>query len=1051
MADQVTNYVIAVADKIDAGIEGKLQRISSAATSAGGGCAALQQQIDKLNASGVTSVSQALRSTTDTQRILSTATINYGAAALTAATRSTTFGNSLTRLSANASLAAAQLNGLSTAIGGVTAGSTTISSVANTTANSVGRVGTAATGGALGVRGFTSTVGLMEGRLTSGNRLAGQFLSTFSGFQGIMRAAFAIAGPIALVAVLGEVAQAGYKVVQAYRDMQIASITATNQMILDGQKVVKVKGELFSAQTLARLFNNNDTLVSPDATVQQTAALVKQTTATNEVAAATRRAQEAGLSGASLYVQRKLDIAAEIEDVKKQKDAYDALTQSLRAQSEEKENHYEFKPRTYIDNLKTETKRFVTEGEFDSGNLGNGIEKVDRAKYTDPKQQEEFRKQMTASNEEADKLDTRIKVLGQDLIAAGKKENVASIKDELKAAREEMTRLDSEFKEYVGGLTHKLTPAEGLTWWEHAESGLKHYSDNIDNVQGKEEVYKQQIASRNDKLDNTNVGLDDDITSIGTYNDALKEKQRLDKLTQEFQKTGIPLTDAETAALQRKIAVIVESAEYQKALGTSYEEANGPLDSYTSKTKALFELIGKNPAHTADYLSQLKLATKAYQDAINPLNEYTQSLQREAALMGQYGTELTVSTQLQSIEQTLRAKGKSLTDEQTDALRTQLTVLEQTKQVQADLNSIYNANAGAVEKLNIQQTANNQAYRDGIISADQYRQAALKTAEAQNQLLNDRGLGTFETRMSQIFTSLTANYTTFGAGATKSFEGFFSTLDNGFADAIGHVAAFGGSMKTALLDVARQAVAGLISSLIKLGIEYLIVTTLQKAFNITLPKSDASSGVKQTAANTVAAIAAITAVSAAEYTAIDLLTKPAWDLAEAVSLFSFGANAAGAEAGIAAVIAAGQSAQKFAVGGPVRGPGSSVSDSIPARLSNGEYVVNAHATSQNYALLDAINNGGKMMHYAAGGYVSGTQVQQASGQMMGGGVNVNIVHDGSTAIEVRQGPTAQDMQVIAKNAVYQHADDAIAGAVGNGNSKTRQSLQQNTTASPRRG
>lgn len=43
-------------------------------------------------------------------------------------------------------------------------------------------------------------------------------------------------------------------------------------------------------------------------------------------------------------------------------------------------------------------------------------------------------------------------------------------------------------------------------------------------------------------------------------------------------------------------------------------------------------------------------------------------------------------------------------------------------------------------------------------------------------------------------------------------------------------------------------------------------------------------------------------------------------------------------------------------GGPVFGAGTARSDSIPAMLSNGEYVVNARATAQNRELLDAINS-----------------------------------------------------------------------------------------------
>ena len=45
----------------------------------------------------------------------------------------------------------------------------------------------------------------------------------------------------------------------------------------------------------------------------------------------------------------------------------------------------------------------------------------------------------------------------------------------------------------------------------------------------------------------------------------------------------------------------------------------------------------------------------------------------------------------------------------------------------------------------------------------------------------------------------------------------------------------------------------------------------------------------------------------------------------------------------------------FADGGPVTGPGTGRSDSIPAMLSNGEFVVNAGATKKYRPLLDAIN------------------------------------------------------------------------------------------------
>jgi TP901 family phage tail tape measure protein len=58
----------------------------------------------------------------------------------------------------------------------------------------------------------------------------------------------------------------------------------------------------------------------------------------------------------------------------------------------------------------------------------------------------------------------------------------------------------------------------------------------------------------------------------------------------------------------------------------------------------------------------------------------------------------------------------------------------------------------------------------------------------------------------------------------------------------------------------------------------------------------------------------------------------------------------------------------FATGGAVRGPGSKTSDSIPAYLSTGEYVIKAAAVDRyGSAFFDRLN----AMHFAGGGYVGG--------------------------------------------------------------------------------
>lgn len=58
----------------------------------------------------------------------------------------------------------------------------------------------------------------------------------------------------------------------------------------------------------------------------------------------------------------------------------------------------------------------------------------------------------------------------------------------------------------------------------------------------------------------------------------------------------------------------------------------------------------------------------------------------------------------------------------------------------------------------------------------------------------------------------------------------------------------------------------------------------------------------------------------------------------------------------------------YAAGGLISGPGSGTSDSILARLSHGEYVINANSTAKHKPLLDQINSGG-LPGYAPGGLI----------------------------------------------------------------------------------
>lgn len=107
-------------------------------------------------------------------------------------------------------------------------------------------------------------------------------------------------------------------------------------------------------------------------------------------------------------------------------------------------------------------------------------------------------------------------------------------------------------------------------------------------------------------------------------------------------------------------------------------------------------------------------------------------------------------------------------------------------------------------------------------------------------------------------------------------------------------------------------------------------------------------------------------------------------------------------------------AAKFATGGFVRGAGSSISDSIPARLSNGEFVMQAAAVSKFGAGFMSAINSGRIPSFATGGSVGNTRIVSSGA----GKAVINNRYE----INVRTGigdPAAIGKQVVSAIAAYQ--------------------------------
>lgn len=120
-----------------------------------------------------------------------------------------------------------------------------------------------------------------------------------------------------------------------------------------------------------------------------------------------------------------------------------------------------------------------------------------------------------------------------------------------------------------------------------------------------------------------------------------------------------------------------------------------------------------------------------------------------------------------------------------------------------------------------------------------------------------------------------------------------------------------------------------------------------------------------------------------------------------------------------------------ATGGRISGPGSGTSDSIPAMLSDGEFVVNAAATKRNRALLEAINNGGAL-HLATGGFVGRSR---GGSSLSGPAVKVNIINNAPATVSQKERQTSQGPQIDVV------IDEVVAGKINQPGSRSRVAMQ----------
>ena len=155
------------------------------------------------------------------------------------------------------------------------------------------------------------------------------------------------------------------------------------------------------------------------------------------------------------------------------------------------------------------------------------------------------------------------------------------------------------------------------------------------------------------------------------------------------------------------------------------------------------------------------------------------------------------------------------------------------------------------------------------------------------------------------------------------------------------------------------------------------------------------------------------------------------------SLATSGGNAIAADAGIASTVALTRGLAAFQRGTDfVRGAGTSVSDSILARLSVGEGVVNANANRANPGIVAAMNRG--------------ERVGEERGDV---NLSVRVINNSSAVIRTESVSRDEVIMIaedVASDAVREQSPEVVANDIRSGYGAVSGALREQGNYSPRR-
>lgn len=514
--------------------------------------------------------------------------------------------------------------------------------------------------------------------------------------------------------------------------------------------------------------------------------------------------------------------------------------------------------------------------------------------------------------------------------------------------------------------------------------------------------------------------------AAGVFTAAEEAKYAQSRKNIEQEIADIKAREAKKNAPKNVNRGVAEAENTFARLYNQYDPAAQAARALTKEQGQLDLALSKGKISQEEYGKALAQASLNYAAAIKGAQGLTQAEQYRAQLERQLAT--------QRSEYSIAAAGVGMGDQQAQRMQQRLQLEQQTNDRILQLRT---------ELANASNEKQRQELQAQIDLEQEYlpkRLAALQAGFAQYDAAVTSPLNGWNAALANF----QVNATNVSGQTQALFTGAFGSIQSSVGSAFESMTLDGQTFGESLSNITRTLLGGVINSLGQMAAQWAINQALQVTFGQTSAavagqqiaqagavaaaeaSGAAAAATAKVAADGVATASSLaaTATTTAAQTAAASTTLAAWLPAALVA--SVGSFGAAAIVGGTALLAAFALIKGFSTGGYVSGSGTGTSDSIPARLSNGEFVVNAQATKRNRALLEAINSNERVTVAGAGRSVPVTQsgsTPTAAVAQSAPRVVVNLIEDRSRAGRVDQ-RTGEDGT--------QYIDVSIADIYGGG-------------------